>query len=119
MGRSPPTRRSKGEGPGTGVAVKVKSSRLSLKFVLKFAGSSKKTEASTLKLIVLLGFTRFENAKGKSAGFGRTKSRSKAVKARVLSRKVEHAPATDSQGVHSRAGIEVQLCATHVDGARK
>jgi hypothetical protein len=70
---SPPTRRSKVDGPGTGVAVKVKSSRLSLKFVLRFAGSSKKTEASTLKRIMRLGFTTVENAKGTSAGSGRWK----------------------------------------------
>jgi len=52
MTGSPPTRRSKGDGPGTGVAVKVQSSRLSIKFVLKFTGSRKMTPASTLKLIV-------------------------------------------------------------------
>jgi hypothetical protein len=68
MAASPPTRRSKGDGPGTGVAMKVQSSRLSAKLVLRFAGSSETLATSTLKLIVRLGFTTIENAKGTSAG---------------------------------------------------
>ena len=53
---SPPTRRSKGDGPGTGVAVKIQSIRLSAKFVSKIHEVLENDERVNAEEDRLIGF---------------------------------------------------------------